>query len=186
METNQAFSTDPSWPPEQARLIFFDTEFTALVQDPFLISIGFASDDGSEFYGELEPRFWAPWASKFVQGNVVPQLDQVTHRAGGLPPFSLVALAKAIREWLERQSDRVVLVSDSPRYDFEVLLALFKEVDESWPSNTDKRVRCYSMDETVALTYHREFKRIGLPQHHALADAKALRAAWIAHGWRSD
>jgi hypothetical protein len=168
------------------KFIFFDTEFTDLVQEPFLISAGFASEDGQDFYGELEPRFWAPWASQFVQANVAPLLDQVTHRAGGLPPFSLVGLAKTLREWIERQSDGVVLVSDAPSYDLALLLNLFYEANESWPCNTEKRARYYSMDEAAAHTYYRELKRIGLPQHHALADAKALRAAWTAHGWRSD
>lgn len=167
--------------------IFFDTEFTDLVQEPFLISAGFASEDGTEFYGELEPQFWAPWASPFVQANVAPLLDQVTHRTGGLSPFSLTGLAQAIREWLERQSDEVVLVSDSPGYDFALLLNLFDEANEPWPGNKEKRARCFSLSsEAAALTYQREFRRIGLPQHHALADAKALRAAWSAHGWNRD
>ena len=155
--------------------IFFDTEFTDLVQEPFLISVGFAGEDGREFYGELEPRFWAPWASRFVQANVVPLLDQVTHRAGGLPPFSLDGLATAIREWIESQGSEVILVSDAPSYDLPLLLNLFDEANVAWPSNAAKHARYYSMDEAAAHTYHYEFRRIGLPQHHALADAKALR-----------
>lgn len=186
METNQTIPTDPNWPPQKARLIFVDTEFTDLVQDPFLISVGFVSEDGREFYGELEQKFWAPWANQFVQANVVPLLDQVTHRPGGLPPFSLSGLATAIRGWIEAQPSEVVLVSDAPSYDLPVLLYLFDEANVSWPSNTEKHARYYSMDEAAAHTYHYEFRQIGLPQHHALADAKALRAAWLAHGWRSD
>ncbi|MDA8254460.1 MAG: 3'-5' exoribonuclease [Betaproteobacteria bacterium] len=186
METNPAVPTDPSRPSEKAILIFFDTEFTDLVQDPFLISVGFVSEEGSEFYGELEPKFWAPWANQFVQANVVPLLDQVTHRAGGLPPFSLGGLAMTIRKWIESQEQEVVLVSDAPSYDLPLLLNLFDEANEVWPCNTQKRARYYSMDEAAAHTYYREFKRIGLPQHHALADAKALRAAWSAHGWPQD
>jgi len=167
--------------------IFFDAEFTDLVQEPFLISAGFASEDGREFYGELEPQFWAPWASLFVQTDVVPHLDQVTRRRGGLPPFSLAGLAKAIRGWIEAQPGEVVLVSDSPSYDFALLLNLFDEASEAWPRNTEKRSRCFLLsDEAAALTYLREFRRIGLPQHHALADAKALRAVWSAHGWAPD
>lgn len=167
--------------------IFFDTEFTDLVQEPFLISAGFASDDGREFYGELEPKFWAPWANQFVQANVVPLLDQVTHRPGGLPPCSLAGLAKAIRVWIEAQPGEVVLVSDSPGYDLALLLNVFDEANELWPRNTERRARCFSSSsESAALTYQREFRRIGLPQHHALADAKALRAAWSAHGWPQD
>lgn len=168
------------------KYVFFDTEFTDLVQEPFLISAGFACEDGQEFYGELEPRLWAPWASPFVQMNVAPLLDQVTGRAGGLSPFNLVGLAKTIREWIERQSDEVVLVSDSPGYDLPLLLNLFDEADEAWPGNTEKRARCYSLNEDSANTYQHAFRRIGLPQHHALADAKALRAAWLAHGWRPE
>ena len=167
-------------------LVFFDTEFTDLVRDPFLISAGFVSESGQELYGELEPKFWAPWASQFVQANVVPLLDQVTHRAGGLPPFSLEGLAKSIRDWIESQGSDVVLVSDAPSYDLGVLLNLFDEANVGWPRNAEKRARYYSMDEAAAHTYHYEFRRIGLPQHHALADAKALRAAWLAHGWPKD
>jgi hypothetical protein len=166
--------------------IFFDTEFTDLVQEPFLISVGFTSADGRDFYGELEPQFWAPWASPFVQANVVPLLDQVTNRRGGLPPFSLSGLATAIRGWIEAQPGEVVLVSDAPSYDLGLLLNLFDEANAAWPCNTQKHARYYSMDEAAAHTYHYEFRRIGLPQHHALADAKALRAAWLAHGWRPD
>lgn len=166
--------------------IFFDTEFTDLVQEPFLISAGFASDDGREFYGELEPKFWAPWANQFVQANVVPLLDQVTRRLGGRPPFSLIGLAKAIRTWIEAQPGEVVLVSDAPSYDLPLVLNLFDEANEVWPCNTEKRARCYFMDESTANAYLHEFRRIGLPQHHALADAKALRAAWSAQGWPQD
>ena len=166
--------------------IFFDTEFTDLVQEPFLISAGFASEDGREFYGELEPEFWAPWANQFVQANVVPLLDQVTHRSGGLPPFSLIGLAKVVRTWIEAQPGEVVLVSDSPGYDLALLLNVFDEANEPWPRNTEKRARCFSLSSEAAHTYQREFRRIGLPQHHALADAKALRAAWSADGWPQD
>lgn len=167
--------------------IFFDTEFTDLVQEPFLISAGFASEDGTEFYGELAPQFWAPWASAFVQANVAPLLDQVTRRRGGLPPFSLTGLAQAIRAWIEAQPDEVVLVSDSPGYDLALLLNLFDEANVPWPGNAERRARCFALSsEAAALTYQREFRRIGMPQHHALADAKALRAAWSAHGWAQD
>jgi hypothetical protein len=80
----------------------------------------------------------------------------------------------------------VVLVSDAPGYDLPVLLNLFDGANVSWPSNATKHARYYSMDEAAALTYFQEFQKIGLPQHHALADAKALRAAWLAHGWAKD
>jgi hypothetical protein len=167
-------------------LVFFDTEFTDLVKDPFLISVGFVSEDGSELYGELEPKFWAPWASHFVQANVVPLLDQVTHRAGGLPPFSLSGLATSIREWIESQGSEVILISDAPSYDLPMLLNLFDEANVAWPSNTNKHARYYSVDEVAAHAYQHAFRQIGLPQHHALADAKALRIAWLTHGWAKD
>ena len=107
----------------------------------------------------------------------------------GYPPARWIAsigLAKAIRTWIEAQPGEVVLVSDAPSYDLPLLLNVFDEANEVWPCNTEKRARYYSMDEAAALTYQREFRRIGLPQHHALADAKALRAAWSAHGWPQD
>lgn len=167
-------------------LVFVDTEFTDLVKDRFLISAGFVSEGGQEFYGELEPKFWEPWAGQFVRENVAPLLDQVTHRPGGLPPFSLEGLAKSIRAWIEAQPGEVVLVSDAPSYDLHVLLYLFDEANVAWPANTEKRARYYSVDEVAANAYEHAFSQIGMPQHHALADAKALRIAWLTHGWPKD
>ena len=54
-------------------LIFLDTEFTGLIADPQLISIGLVTLDGQEFYAELsnidltDVDFW-------IEENVLPQL----------------------------------------------------------------------------------------------------------------
>lgn len=53
--------------------IFFDTEFTGLVKDTTLISIGLISDCGKTFYAEFNdynPELLNPW----IIANVIPHL----------------------------------------------------------------------------------------------------------------
>lgn len=52
--------------------IYFDTEFTDFVVDPALISIGFVSVNGKEFYAELNDTYREDECSDFVIENVLP------------------------------------------------------------------------------------------------------------------
>jgi hypothetical protein len=56
--------------------VFFDTEFTELsLADSKLISIGFVSQLGLEFYAELADGWSTEDCSKFVMAEVLPHLD---------------------------------------------------------------------------------------------------------------
>ena len=57
------------------KLIFFDTEFTGLIIDPRLISIGLVSEDGREFYAELSDTYQGSQCDQFVQEAVLPRLQ---------------------------------------------------------------------------------------------------------------
>lgn len=150
-------------PQAQAHCVFIDSEFTDL-QQPQLISFGAVAADGAAFYRELDG--WDPQAgSEFVRRVVVPLLDG---RA--------VAPAQAAREfveWLEQRArqEPLTLVSDSA-YDRWALAELFG--GESLPAGLHW--------QRVALPYERldaVTARLQLRRHHALDDARGLRAALL-------
>ena len=60
-------------------LLFLDTEFTDLINDPRLLSVGIvsATEDGSEFYAEVNNHSRLSAANDFVQDGVIPQFGNV-------------------------------------------------------------------------------------------------------------
>lgn len=57
-------------------LIFFDTEFSGLILDPKLISIGMIAEDGERtFYAELSDTYLASACEPFVLEAVLPHLQ---------------------------------------------------------------------------------------------------------------
>ena len=61
--------------------VFFDTEFSGLVIDPKLISIGMISEDGDRtFYAELSNTYQASSCEPFVHEAVLPHLQGVNFR----------------------------------------------------------------------------------------------------------
>ena len=86
--------------------IYFDTEFLDL-KNPVLLSAGFVTEFGDEFYAELSDADITT-ASPFVQAAVLPLL--------GKPParqLSAEALAEQLLAWLGSLDDELLLISDS-------------------------------------------------------------------------
>jgi len=118
-------------------LIFFDCEFTDLLPDAGLISIGLAAerDVVKPLYIELSEGWTRDGCSNFVLTTVLPLL-------GRHHPFQISReeTATRIQEWLDnlRRGDRekkLIFLSDSSR-DWSYLLGLFpsKPGDVPWPS----------------------------------------------------
>ncbi len=78
-------------------VVFFDTEFTTLSEKGYLalISIGFVSVDGREFYAELIDTWQKGMCSTFVIDTVLPLLD------GGECRMTEAQLAIRLKEWIE-------------------------------------------------------------------------------------
>jgi hypothetical protein len=165
--------------------LFYDCEFTDLTPDSDLLSIGFvASDFSHELYIELldaEVRL----SSDFVRSEVIPLF-------GKHNPEVLTRAAAAVRieEWLDdlRDGDRsrqIVALSDSA-WDWQHLIELFVTMpgEETWARKFNVVGRYVSTAftsgrQSVAFdaaleVYHRQHQE----RHHALVDARALKAAY--------
>jgi hypothetical protein len=176
------------------RLIFFDTEFTDFINTD-LISIGLITEDGKhEFYCELTD-YNSKACSEFVRNVVLPLLDN--------SKFGMKRSEASARLfcWLEELGDEFILCPDYIG-DWDCIADLL----EVFPPNIDSKPLMYHQfvntliiakaDElqTPDLKWFFEmakkkcaegfleyFLRNPNPkQHHALADAKANRAAYFA------
>lgn len=158
-------------------LIFIDTEFTDFVQID-LISIAMVSEDGREFYAE-RTDYLREDCNEFVRVAVLPMLgrvagvactrDQLTHR---------------LRAWFDALPEPATLVFDYFS-DWELLCDAFLGDDFDKPPNNvgDKLLLTGGIvdDPVFQHALNRTFTQ-DFPPHHALADARALMAGYLA--WR--
>lgn len=152
-------------------ILFLDTEFTDF-QQPDLISLGLVSECGRyEFYAERND-FDLARCSDFVRSMVLPKLGQ------GTRGVSRTSLATALRAWLE---DVHSFDSQSPiqvLYDFDTDFDLFCQAllgqIPGWIEGANVA------EEVNSIIW----ARVGLMEppdaHHALHDARELRADWLA------
>ena len=150
-------------------ILFLDTEFTDF-HAPELISVGLVSECGRlEFYAE-RTDFDQRRCNEFVQAKVLPKL-------GLGPQFNSGELSAALRTWLNRvhalDAAGVVLVL----YDYDTDFALL--------ANTLVNLPAWIEGANIANHInHVSWAREGLDEsptaHHALYDAKELRADWLA------
>lgn len=147
-------------------LIFLDTEFTDFT-DPALISLGMVTESEEEFY--VEVPFPAHACSDFVRGTVVPLLNQYPHAFCPIPDLRVRLL-----NWLEivrRPGEGVEICID-----FETDWELFvRALDQRVPTWSTPRHVGRNINELLLYSYH---KQTGLPEHHALYDARASRYAF--------
>jgi len=152
-------------------LIFLDTEFTDFI-DCELISIGMVSEDGKHvLYLEVQD-FDRSKCNAFVQSNVWSALGQIDGAV-----VRKVDLQTRLREWFATLPRNVTIASDS-QHDRDLLA---NALDGAWPANLagwfDLRplIDTGTFDRAVA-HYHTTDR----PWHHALYDAHAHRAGWMA------
>lgn len=165
-------------------MLFLDTEFTGLDQgNPSLISLALVKEDGDFFYAELPPAGYLHRADPWVRENVLPLLWGGSYR---MAPGELSAKLVA---WIEAIASDATIVTDSPEYDFEMML---KPLLDPWPVGLARqalRFDSYAMgrDQQELLSkIMREYHGAERPEHHALYDAFALREGLIAArtaGW---
>lgn len=157
-------------------LIFFDTEFTGLVIDPKLISIGLIDESGEEtFYAELSDTWHTDDASSFVQAAVLPLLE------GGTALMTMDELTLRLGNWIEDFEQPVTLATDSLTWDWPWIREIFY-IPGTWPANLQpKPASLHDMVQHPAFDREVEFAFArGLRRHHALEDARANRLAWFA------
>lgn len=142
--------------------IFLDTEFTDFAYDRQLISLGMVADSGEEMYIELP--FEKKRCSEFVIHNVIPllgreplaacEVDEVRHRI--LNWFSIV-----------RRKEEVIEICSDSQSDWDLFL---KALEYNLPSY----IKYKNIENNLVYMSMFDFwEKTGLPEHHALYDAKA-------------
>lgn len=153
--------------------IFFDTEFTDLIVDPQLISIGLIDETGERtFYAELSDTYRPADVGDFTREAVLPQLE------GGAAHLTMAELSVRLGDWIKDFGEPVRLATDSLSWDWPWIQEIFEDL-ATWPPNLDGKPLILNQETEFNLAIERAFAD-GLRRHHALDDAKANRLGWIA------
>ncbi len=160
-------------------LIFLDTEFTDFIRSD-LISIGLVGEDGREFYAE-RTDYNQNACSDFVHKTVLPLLGRLPGAA-----CSRSELTDRVREWFEQLPELAIIVYDYDD-DWNLLVkAMLGQPIQKLPDTfgADKlHLDSFAITHPVFEQAHGNTYTPDLPQHHALADARALMAGYRA--WRA-
>jgi hypothetical protein len=157
-------------------LIFIDTEFTDFVQID-LISIALVAEDGREFYAE-RTDYRHEDCNDFVRAAVVPMLGRVAGAA-----CTRTELTSRLRAWFETLAEPATLVFDYST-DRDLLVDAFLGDDfDAPPANVGTQLLLGEVgaDPVYQAALNRAYAP-SWPRHHALADARAMRAGYRA--WR--
>ena len=156
-------------------LVFLDTEFTRLTR-PDLISMGLVTEDGREFYAERTDYFETQ-CSDFVRETVQPLLGRVPGAACSQPE-----LTNRVREWFKQLPELATVVFDSEKDWFLLAVAMLGRPHSKPPGDFAKRLYLDSaiITQPVFEQAHKLAYTQAWPRHHALADARALRAGYRA------
>lgn len=161
--------------PSPVTYLFLDCEWADVLASE-LVSIALVSaDDEKMFYAEREelPVDPTPW----VAAVVYPLLER------GPSAMSDAAMTKSLRAYFAGIDNPCIC------YDFDADRALCQRVLEgvNIPANgslgsTPGALRWQLLTETgpALERWWKEHPEIGRRRHHALMDAKALRAAWLS------
>ena len=177
--------------------VFFDTEFTGLYKDTNLISIGLVSEDGKEFYAEIDDdklKYVDSWVEENVLANTVTYGDEwvlnIVEDENNFYVGSKEDIGEALREWFA-QFDEVELVSDVCHYDMVLLIDLFgtafdlpDNVGASCHDINQDIASLYKISEHEAFDYSREKILEGHnintegAKHNAMYDARVIKAIY--------
>ncbi len=155
--------------------IYIDTEFTTLmarIQNIKLISSGFISEDGREFYFELPNNYKEADCSYFVSESVIPHLNGTAEVA--LSSFDAVI---KLKEWVESFNEPITFLTDAPSYDWLLINELFYRHGDYFPTNlahTPLNVASLRVETFIEKYFEENPDAI---RHHAMCDARALAYA---------
>lgn len=164
--------------------IFFDTEFNGFREGSALLSIGLVAEDERECYAELPPV--GPHlrdADDFVIQHVVGQFGRVA----GAAMATRTHMAIRVATFLESCAGELEVCFDY-KLDWRHLEDLLRREQGILRRLQPCNVAGVMAKGDGAVAAHESFLRSardGLLIHHALADARALRAACMAGTTRS-
>lgn len=172
--------------------VFLDTEFTGF-NKPSLLSVGLVSESGGESYVELDMesdvgRRRRVASTKYVRTNVLSQWCRVP----GAGCSDEEEIGQRAGNWLlslVQQVGTIELVYED-KIDADLLESALREAD-MWATlqpHLQWSIASYLreqqiVDDAMTASWTQSASQHGLARHHALADARALRAGFVAmHG----
>jgi hypothetical protein len=160
--------------------IYIDLEFSALSESAEAISLGAVAENGAEFYVEFDPP--PASCSDFVAGHVLPLLQ------GGVFLCLRQEFSSRLETWLRQFGGPIQLVADSS-WDWYVLRRALGGVGGQTTDVLPIGRTCVTLVTAIPPTgavgdvYETARLQCFLRdprQHHALVDARALRAAELS------
>lgn len=117
--------------------IFWDCEFTGLHQNTTLISIGFVSEDGQEFYAEMTD-YDREQIDDWLKENVLAHLlcPELSYGDLMMPEWAFTGDTAFIKDKLLKwfaQFDQVELWSDCLAYDWVLLSEMIADREKGYP-----------------------------------------------------
>jgi hypothetical protein len=160
--------------------VFIDTEFTNS-SDPQLLSIGLVCETGAECYVELDISTLREGANTFVQDTVIPQWGLT-----GIEVPGLSAAGAYVRDWLKLLPANELFICYDYHADMDLLEAAMagSEVSQKLvPTHVGYLLGEDTVASAMEQSWDASFGTDCIARHHALADARALRAGFLAmHG----
>ena len=145
---------------------WIDTEFIAKPFTIDLVSIGLVAEDGREFYAESSEVDWSK-ASPWMLENVRPQLEG--------KGMSLEEISYALRVFTDHD-EHPVFWGYFPAYDWVAFVGLFGGL-EVLPFHYPQL--CLDIKQWAIELGDPELPHQKENRHHALADARWTREAWM-------
>lgn len=169
--------------------VFLDTEFTDLINDTKLISIGLVTAEGERtFYAELTDSYQLEDCSHFVKNEVIPLLDAkplaaTIYYKNVHAQMTLGELNKHLNYWFAALQDSIQIWTDAPNYDWRYIQQIFSHSGMPFnllPSPNSLLTDDMSQNIRFQNAVEEAFNKNPFRQHHALDDALANRIAWLA------
>jgi hypothetical protein len=171
-------------------IVFLDTEFTELVHEPRLLSVGMVNNELqiSEFYAEVTDADRLSEASFFTRDTVLPQFGKVPDAA--CTHFELGARVSAyLKSLVERLAmNQQLVVAFECHLDWELLVLAMEDGAKDSCAELLQRI-CptnifnlagFEAGKATAESYFQKQRHAAIARHHALCDARALRIAYLA------
>lgn len=171
-------------------IVFLDTEFTDLVVEPRLLSIGLVAADwsGREFYAEVTDRRRLHAASWFALDAVLPQFGRIAHAA-----CSYATLGARLGVFIDRMTaslepDEPLEVAYADDRDWQLAARALDEGAggsatlarrDLHPRNVHA-IAGFGAGRRAADAYFAGQRDATISRHHSLCDARALRVAYEA------
>ncbi len=155
-------------------IVFLDTEFTDLGPKGELLSMGLVQEDGERSLYLERSDFDPATCSEFVQSVVLPLLGRQPAACCRFDEFG-----DRVRSWLAAVPGKVVTIGIDFEMDWDFLVDV---LHPDWPENVIAKplhLRVWLSAPGFAAAEEAYFAD-GYPRHHALNDAQAARAGYLA------